>query len=238
MALIYLRKALDQLEVPFSRENEEKFEMFRRLVLEWNQKVNLTAITDPNQFELKHFVDSILISGEAPMKESSNICDVGTGAGFPGIPLAILFSEKNFCLIDSLQKRLRIVEEICKELNLNNVTLCHGRAEELGRQAKHREQYDLCVSRAVADLSILAEYCIPLVKVGGRFASYKTVDRSDELLRAEPAITLLGGRLEEATPFKLDGMELNHQIIWIKKEVKTLPKYPRKAGTPAKNPLK
>lgn len=238
MALIYLRKALQQLGVPFSMEDEEKFERYRRLLLEWNEKVNLTAVVDPIQFEIKHFVDSVLISNTPQMKESIHICDMGTGAGFPGIPLAILFPEKRFYLMDSLNKRIRILEQISGELDLVNISLYHGRAEELGRKEEHREKYDLCLSRAVADLSALSEYCLPLVKVGGWFAPYKTLDRNDELKKAERAIELLGGRLEGSTPFELEGIQLNHQILWIRKERNTLPKYPRKAGTPAKNPLK
>lgn len=238
MALVYLRKALEQIEVPLSVEEEEKFEAYRDLILEWNQKVNLTAITDPISFEIKHFVDSVLISGVDQMRKSTHICDMGTGAGFPGIPLAILHPEKKFCLMDSLNKRLRILDQVSSELGLTNVSFCHGRAEELGRQKEHREQYDLCVSRAVADLSVLAEYCLPLVKIGGWFASYKTLDRTEEITNAKRAIALLGGSLEWSNSIKIEGIEWNHQILWMQKKYKTLPKYPRKAGTPAKDPLK
>ncbi len=238
MALIQLERAMKTMGIPYEKGMLEQFEEYRREILSWNEKVNLTAITDWEEFEIKHFVDSILCGTSDWFLRAETIADIGTGAGFPGIPLAILFPKKQFYLMDSLRKRIRILEEICRKISLENVHLYHGRAEELANQKEHREKYDLCVSRAVADLAVLSEYCLPFVKVGGCFAAYKSTDGEEERKRAEKAIELLGGRSVGSTPFELEGIELKHQILWIEKVKKTLAKYPRKAGTPAKDPLK
>lgn len=238
MALKQLERALQAMEIQYDEKMLEQLEVYRKEILSWNEKVNLTAITDPEEFEVKHFVDSILCGSSRWFLNAETVVDIGTGAGFPGVPLAILFPSKKFYLMDSLRKRIRILEEVCQKISLENVHLYHGRAEELANQKEHREQYDLCVSRAVADLAVLSEYCLPFVKVGGCFAAYKSLDGEEELKRAEKAIEILGGRSAGATPFDLDGIELKHQILWIEKVRKTLTKYPRKAGTPAKDPLK
>ena len=233
-----LAKALELLGVSYQKDTLEKFQRYMELVLEWNEKVNLTSITDAEGFEMKHFVDSVAICGFSQIQEARKVIDVGTGAGFPGIPLAILYPEKEFLLVDSLKKRIKIVDEISREIGLANVAFCHGRAEDLAQKEEYRERFDLCVSRAVANLAVLSEYCIPFVKVGGWFAAYKSGGIEEELKTSLHAIEQLGGHLEENHSIKIEGYELNHQILLIKKIKKTRSKYPRKAGTPAKEPLK
>ncbi|MDD3200014.1 MAG: 16S rRNA (guanine(527)-N(7))-methyltransferase RsmG [Eubacteriales bacterium] len=215
-----------------------KFQKYMELILEWNEKVNLTSITDKEEFEIKHFVDSIAICSLPQINKAKKIIDVGTGAGFPGIPLAILYPEKKFLLMDSLNKRLKIIDEISREIGLTNVTFYHARAEALAQKHEYREQFDLCVSRAVANLAVLSEYCLPFVKVDGWFAAYKSIVIEDELNTSQEAIKLLGGRLKGNHIINIEGYELNHQILLIKKINNTPSKYPRKAGTPAKEPLK
>ncbi len=233
-----LLDALEDMGLSYDENTLLKFRRYMELILEWNEKVNLTSITDTDEFVKKHFVDSIAICGTSQMVNSSKIIDVGTGAGFPGIPLAILYPDKKFLLMDSLNKRIKIIEELSREIGLRNVTFLHGRAEELARNKDFREQFDLCVSRAVANLAVLSEYCLPFVKVDGWFAAYKTGTIEEELQASMHAIKLLGGRLDENKQLTIKGYDLDHRILMIKKVKKTLAKYPRKAGTPAKEPLK
>ena len=169
-----LTDALESMGLKYDDDMIRKFRRYMELILEWNGKVNLTSITEPEDFIKKHFIDSAAIGGFSQMKDAKTVIDVGTGAGFPGVPLAILFPEKKFLLMDSLNKRIRIIEEIAQEIGLRNAAFCHGRAEELAQKREYREQYDLCVSRAVANLAVLSEYCLPFVRVGGWFAAYKT----------------------------------------------------------------
>lgn len=236
-------KQLEQalIEFGFGGEGLDKrlaqFSRYRELVLDWNTKVNLTAIKDPEEFERKHFVDSVSCCRFPSFFQANSVIDVGTGAGFPGIPLAILFPETEFVLLDSLNKRIKILVEICQELNLKNVTPVHGRAEDLARQTMHREQYDFCLSRAVANLAVLSEYCLPFVKVGGWFGAYKTGNAEEEIRRSRQALRLLGGALKTETKWFPGGVDLDHTILWIQKEQPIGKKFPRKAGTPQKEPL-
>ena len=233
-----LLEALTDMNISYDEETLRKFQRYMELILEWNEKVNLTAITEEEEFVKKHYVDSVAICAFPQMKEAKTIIDVGTGAGFPGIPLAILHPDKKFLLMDSLNKRIKIIDEISQEIGLHNVTFCHGRAEELAQSKEYREQFDLCVSRAVANLAVLSEYCLPFVRVGGWFAPYKTGAIGEELKVSQKAISILGGRLEENNQLNIKGYDLDHRILLIKKVGKTMAKYPRKAGTPAKEPLK
>ena len=233
-----LTEALEDMGLTYGEDMLRRFQRYMELILEWNEKVNLTSITEQDQFIKKHYVDSISVCGFTQMKEARNIIDVGTGAGFPGIPLAILYPEKQFLLMDSLNKRIKIIEEISREIGLKNVAFRHGRAEELAQNKDFREKYDLCVSRAVANLAVLSEYCLPYVRVGGWFAAYKTGAAEAELKEGFRAVGLLGGQLEENKELKIKGYDLDHRILFIKKIRNTPAKYPRKSGTPAKEPLK
>jgi 16S rRNA (guanine527-N7)-methyltransferase len=215
-----------------------KFSGYRENILKWNNKVNITSITNPDDFIQKHYVDSLLCIDSKEFVQSNRIIDVGTGGGFPGIPLAILFPQKQFVLLDSLQKRLKIVNEVAKELGITNIQVVHGRAEDLGREAMYREQFDLCVSRAVANLSTLSELCLPFVKVGGTFVAYKGGDCNAEVANAQKAIKLLGGILDRAEMPKPKEYPTEHTMIYIRKIAHTAPYYPRKAGTPGKTPIK
>lgn len=212
-----------------------------RGVLEWNGRVNLTAITDRSEFVRKHFMDSLICAGSEEFAGAFRIADVGTGGGFPGVPLAVCFPEKKFVLMDSLAKRVKIVGQLCADLGITNVTAIHGRAEELGRDREYRESFDLCVSRAVANMSTLSEYCLPLVRVGGHMIAYKGVDCKSEIDDAKGAIEVLGGgpaRIEMACPGSAEGGDLReHSLVYIKKVAQTPERFPRKAGTPAKRPL-
>jgi 16S rRNA (guanine527-N7)-methyltransferase len=230
--------ALEDLELSYDEDALRRFRRYMELILDWNQKVNLTSIKEEREFIQKHFVDSISVCRFDQMKEAHNVIDVGTGAGFPGIPLAILYPEKRFLLMDSLNKRIKIIEELSGEIGLKNVVFRHGRAEDLARNKEHRESFDLCVSRAVANLAVLSEYCLPFVKVGGSFAAYKTGGSETEVKESLRAVELLGGKLEDSKEVHIKGYDLDHRIIFIKKIKHTPAKYPRKSGTPAKEPLK
>ncbi len=232
-----LIRAMDILKIPYDESTLEKFYLFREKILIRNKEVNLTAINDPVQFEIKHFVDSLLCCIHPEFSKCKCIADIGTGAGFPGMPLAICFKDKRFVLIDSLFKRVKIVEDIAGELEISNVNLIHGRAEDLAREKVHRDGYDMVLSRAVADLKVLAEYCLPFVKVKGLFGAYKSLKSQNEMEESERAVKLLGGRLESRTFVPVKGIDLPHMIVWIRKVKPTPAKYPRKAGMPGKKPL-
>ncbi len=233
-----LEQVLLQLKIAYTEESLSKFTQYMDKILEWNEHVNLTAIRQKDEFILKHYIDSVMICGYEEWKSANKIIDVGTGGGFPGIPLAILYPQKEFVLMDSLGKRIKILNQITQELEISNVKLIHSRAEELAHNKEYRECFDICVSRAVANLSVLSEYCIPFVKPGGYFAPYKTIGAFDEIKQAEKAVEILGGEFEEKKLIQIQDIHLEHQILWIKKKEKTRAKYPRKAGTPAKEPLK
>ncbi len=233
-----LINTLEKLNIPYDDRMITQFKAYMEGILEWNDKVNLTSITEESEFVKKHYIDSVICCAYPEFQSASKIIDIGTGAGFPGIPLAILNPDKEFFLLDSLNKRIKIIEELAETIGLSNIKLCHGRAEEIARKKECREQFDFCVSRAVANLSVLTEYCLPFVKVGGWFAAYKSEGSEEEIKDSIPAIRILGGSLKETRSSKMDGFDLDHNIVMITKIKNTLAKYPRKAGTPAKEPLK
>lgn len=223
-----------EINLNVSDENIKKLYEYMMLLLEWNEKINLTAITDESEIIEKHFIDSLTILKY--IKDSDKVIDVGTGAGFPGIPLAINCGA-NITLLDSLNKRINFLQEVKEKLDLTNVQNIHGRAEEVGRQKEHREIYDVAVSRAVAPMNILVEYLLPFVKVGGVCICMKGPNASDEISNANNAINLLGGKLIDKVNIKLNGGELDRNLIVIKKINNISGKYPRKPGMPAKQPL-
>lgn len=231
------REIFRKLDIAFSPDKEDKLTGYMDEILELNQHINLTAITDRDEFIRKHYIDSLLCVNYDEFKNAKNIIDVGTGGGFPGVPLAIAFPEKNFVLIDSLNKRIKIINELCEKLGITNVRAVHGRAEELARKKEMRDSFDLCVSRAVANMSTLTEYCLPFVKKGGNFIAYKGPECGPEIAAASRAIKLLGGRLTHEESPVFEGSDFEHKLIFIKKEKNTESKYPRKAGTPSKEPI-
>ena len=225
-------------DIQYNDEMLNKLDAYMNGILQWNEHINLTAIKTPDDFVRKHFLDSLACICLPEYKKAELIGDMGTGAGFPGVPLAVLSPEKNFVLIDSLQKRLNVIKQLCEDIGIKNVTTVHGRAEDLGHMPQHREQYDLCLSRAVANLSVLSEFCLPLVRQGGYMIAYKGKDAQSELAQAQGAIKKLGGKTETIIPAPLDRAGDEHKLILIKKTGSSGSKYPRKAGTPAKEPLK
>ena len=216
-------------------EQIEKFIRYYDLIIEWNEKINLTAITEYKDVMIKHFLDSVSIIKAVDMSSVNSLIDIGTGAGFPGIPIKIMFPDIKITLLDSLKKRLNVLDLIIDELNLKDIYTIHGRAEDIARDPKHREKYDLCVSRAVANLSTLSELCIPFVKPNGKFVSYKSEKADEELEKAQNAIRLLGGKVTSTVSFELE--DNIRTLIVIDKTESTNKKYPRKAGTPGKEPL-
>ncbi|MDR2089491.1 MAG: 16S rRNA (guanine(527)-N(7))-methyltransferase RsmG [Clostridiales Family XIII bacterium] len=232
-----LREALAARGIDCPEAAIETFRAYRELVLLRNERVNLTAITDGEEFVAKHFADSVLCADWPETRAARRIIDVGTGAGFPGIPLAILLPEQQFTLIDSLGKRVRVLEEIVSRLGLQNVRPICGRAEDLARDASLRGAFDLCVSRAVARLPVLAEYCLPFLRVGGFLFAYKGEDVADELASARVAFSVLGGRPRDVRDASLEACGLRHKIAVVEKIAETPPKYPRRAGAPARRPL-
>lgn len=221
----------------YSDEIMEKLMGYMHGIISWNEKVNLTNLTEEDEFIEKHYIDSLLLWNSESFKKADKIIDVGTGGGFPGVPLAILYPEKEFVLLDSLKKRLNIIDSLTDEIGINNVTTFHGRAEDAAKQKDMREAFDLCVSRAVANLTSLSELCIPFVKVGGYFVAYKGPGAYDEAKEAENAINILGGKVESITVPE-GQKESEHTLITILKTANTPEKYPRKAGDPLKKPLK
>lgn len=233
-----LEKFLEKNNVANATAKAELLLRYMNEILEWNEKVNLTAITDRSEFVRKHFIDSLLAINSEEYKNAKTVIDVGTGGGFPGVPLAICFPEKNFLLMDSLAKRIRIVNETCEKLAIKNVKAVHGRAEELARQKDMRDSFDLCVSRAVANMSTLSEYCLPFVKTGGTFIAYKGPDCKSEIEEAEYAIEVLGGKVSRIETPELSETDFEHKLVFVMKETATPKAYPRKAGKPDKEPIK
>ena len=241
-----LTRLLEKYRACNPEAQAKQLQEYMDLILERNQQVNLTAITDRQEFVEKHYADSLAVCSLPCFLQADTVLDLGTGGGFPGIPLAIAFPEKQFTLVDSLDKRIRIIREFCEKIGIRNVKAIHGRAEDLGRQENLREQFDICVSRAVADLRVLAEYCLPFVKEGGFFIAYKSKGCDEELAGASHALEILGGVLEatEAMPEALETVgssdspdKIAHILLSIRKIASTPDKYPRRAGLPAKKPL-
>jgi len=233
----YLNKALADWNFVLDIDQIKKLDLFYELLLEKNKVMNLTAITEFDEVLIKHFADSLSICKVLPDKINT-VLDLGTGAGFPGIPMAIAYPNLQFTLIDSLNKRIKFLQEVVDVLGLKNVTLVHARAEEAGKNKLFRENFDLVVSRAVANIATLSEYCLPFAKVGGYFISFKSGDIIDEIKSSGNAINKLGGNLEEPVYFSLPSTNISRSFLIVVKEKNTPKAYPRKAGTPNKEPLK
>ena len=228
---------LAELGIVLDEKQKNQFQLYYELLIEWNKVMNLTGITEYDAVNEKHFVDSHAIVKTLDFNKVESMIDIGTGAGFPGIPLKIAFPHLKVTLLDSLQKRIKFLNEVIRTLGLNEIQTLHGRAEDFARMAEYREQYDLCVSRAVSNLSTLCEYCIPYVIDGGLFVSYKSGSIDEELVNSANAIKILGGKLQKVDKFQLPDTDISRAFIHIKKVKNTSKKYPRKAGMPGKEPL-
>lgn len=226
---------LKEIGVELTEKQVNQFLKYYEMLVEKNKVMNLTSITEFDEVIEKHFVDSLQIAQYVDLTQEVSIIDIGTGAGFPGIPLKIAFPEIKVTLLDSLNKRINFLNEVIDELGLEKITALHGRAEDYGKNGTYREQFDYCVSRAVANMSSLSEYCLPFVKVGGSFIPYKSGNIDEELEQAKKAVFLLGGKIEKVEKFALS--EAQRSFVFIKKEKNTSKKYPRKAGLPTKEPL-
>ena len=232
-----LEQKLGELGIKQDQNQLERFHKFYQLLIEWNKVMNLTGITEYEDVVEKHFVDSLSIIKAIDLSRIHTVIDVGTGAGFPGIPLKIAFPHLRVVLLDSLNKRIKFLDEVISQLGLTEIRTIHGRAEEYARKEEYREQFDLCVSRAVANLSTLSEYCLPYIQVGGIFIPYKSGEIDDEVEQSKKAVRILGGNIKDVMKFELPGTDIHRSFVLIHKEQHTQKKYPRKAGIPAKEPL-
>lgn len=230
---------LEEFQIEISKEQMNQFLTYYELLKEWNSFMNLTAITEFSEVMKKHFVDSVSLIKAVPDIGEKNytLIDVGTGAGFPGIPLKIMFPSLKVVLLDSLNKRISFLNEVIDKLNLENIDAFHGRAEDFARKKEYREKFDICVSRAVANLSTLSEYCLPFVKINGCFISYKSDKITEEFNIAGKAIKILGGAYQNQVEFYLPNSDIYRNLFIIKKENSTPSRYPRKAGLPSKEPI-
>ncbi|WP_040195437.1 16S rRNA (guanine(527)-N(7))-methyltransferase RsmG [Candidatus Soleaferrea massiliensis] len=232
----YLIEQSDRYGILYAQKQLDMFEVYADKLLEWNQKMNLTAITDPQEIMVKHFLDSLLLLTVVHLPKGAKLIDVGTGAGFPGMALKIMRPDLRVTLLDSLQKRLTFLQVLADELGIPDIEYLHARAEDAGRNPAHREQYDFAVSRAVANLRELSEYCLPLVRQGGYFISYKGYEMEEEAAQAEKAVEILGGRLEHVEKLELPG-DNKRSLLFIKKISQTSSRFPRMPAKIAKNPI-
>ncbi len=231
------RSDLDALGIQLTEKQIKQFLIYYEMLVEWNGFMNLTAITEYDEVMKKHFIDSISLIKAYDVTKSVTVIDVGTGAGFPGLALKIAYPNLQVTLLDSLNKRIQFLDEVIDKLQLQGVETIHGRAEDFAKAGELRETFDLCVSRAVANLSTLSEYCLPFVKVGGSFISYKSEKITEEMSAAENAIKLLGGKVKDQVEFNLPDSDIYRNLFVIKKVKETPKKFPRKAGLPSKEPL-
>ncbi len=231
-----IQEYFNQFGITLTDQQKDQFLQYYNLLIEWNSVMNLTAITNFDEVCEKHFADSVSLVKAVDLSICGNLIDVGTGAGFPGVPLKIVVPHLKVTLLDSLNKRVNFLNEVIKKLQLEDVTALHGRAEDFARNLVYREKYDICVSRAVANMSTLSEYCLPFVRQGGYFVPYKSQKGLEEIGEATKAITLLGGKYQKKVEFHLG--EEEYRVLFLIDKVKATPKkYPRKAGLPAKEPI-
>lgn len=231
-------QALKEQGIELSEKQIQQFHRYFEILVEWNEKMNLTAITDEPSVYLKHFYDSISASFHFDFTKVTTVCDVGAGAGFPSLPIKICYPHLHITIVDSLNKRIQFLNHLSDEIGLDHVEFVHARAEEFGQNPQYREKFELVTARAVARLSVLSELCLPLVKEGGQFLALKAASGDDELKDAKKAITVLGGKLVHHVAFELP-VEESERTIYVFDKVKATPKkYPRKPGTPNKSPIK
>lgn len=224
------QQGLKEINLSATEKQIGQFSAYSSLLKEWNENINLTAIVDDDGIAVKHFLDSVLPLAHVTIPEGATLADVGTGAGFPGLPIKLLRPDLKVTLIDSLQKRIRFLETVCTDLSIEDVTCIHGRAEELGKDKAYREQFDVLVSRAVANLKVLCEYCLPFVKVGGMFVALKAQELEEELALAKPMIGSLGGKVEEVIEAPLPQSDMVRKLVVISKVSPTPPQFPRRAN--------
>ena len=236
--LAYIQQKIADLDLKVTDEQAIQFYQYYKILVEKNKVMNLTGITEFEEVVQKHFVDSLALVWIKELSDVDNLIDVGTGAGFPGIPLKIMFPHMKVTLLDSLNKRVVFLREVMEVCGLSEIVAIHGRAEDVARDEGYREKYDLCVSRAVANLAVLSEYCLPFVKVGGVFVAYKAGEIRGEVEGAEKAIKVLGGRMEEEKVFVLPGTDIGRAFVEVEKVRECGKKYPRKAGVVSRTPLK
>ena len=232
-----MKTSSENMNINFDKAHYEKFERYMRILQKWNEKINLTSIIEDKEIIQKHFIDSIKIFEFEEMENMEKIIDVGTGAGFPGIPIKIVKPEIKLTLLDSLNKRVKFLKEVGKELGLENIEYIHGRAEDFGNDNNYREQYDLATSRAVANMTVLSEYCLPFVKVGGYFIALKGPSVEDELRESEIALEKLGGRIKEIIEVDIEESDLKHNLVIVEKVSKTPANLPRRTVSIRKKPL-
>lgn len=231
-------QGIKELGLEITSYQEEQFFKYYEMLIETNKVMNLTAITERDEVIVKHFIDSLLIAKSIDMNKIESLIDVGTGAGFPGLPIKIMFPHLKVTLLDSLNKRLKFLNNVIEELKLEDIETVHGRAEDIGHNKDYRENFDMCVSRAVANLSTLSEYCMPFIKIGGKFISYKSSISSEEISNSEKAINVLGGEMISKEILELPCSDMERTMVVINKVKPVSKKYPRKAGTPSKEPIK
>ena len=232
-----LRQGIEDFGIEASDKMLADFQKYKEILVEWNQKMNLTGIEDEKEVFIKHFLDSISAVSKGYIKNGMSLIDVGTGAGFPGMPLRISLPDLKVTLLDSLNKRIKFLNQVILDLSLNNISAVHSRAEDLAQQKEYREHYDFCVSRAVANLATLSEYCLPFVKKKGYFISYKSEKITEEYEQAKKAIKILGGNYKNQVEFYLPQSDIYRNLFIIEKIDVTPKKYPRKAGMPSKEPI-
>ena len=226
----------EKINIKFTEEQLEKFYQYMNMLLEWNEKINLTAVVEPKEVILKHFIDSLTINKY--LKENATLADVGTGAGFPGIPLKILRPDIKVTLLDSLNKRINFLNEVIEKLNLEDIVTVHSRIEDFGKNKSYREKFDYVTARAVANLAVLSEYLIPIAKIGGKCVCMKGSNVEEEIESGKKAINVLGGKIEKVDEFVLPDSDISRNVIILSKIKNTPARFPRKAGMPYKEPLK